>query len=203
MPKKLKLTDSKRPTTPRTTATTNNKKMSFKSQGTGCPLNHSRKSRDTWSNRQVWPWSTKWSRAKANRVLPREHADNSKHPFPTMQETTLHMYTPGGQYRNQAYHVLCSQRWRSSIQKAKTRLGLLIGKFRLKLKKVRKTTRPYRYDLNQIPYDYTVDIQGIRRGRRSAWRTRDRGLYPCLGGSDQSHYKEKEMQGGKIVVWGG
>ena len=66
-------------------------------------------------------------------------------------------------------------RWRSSIQSAKTRLGtdcgsdhqLLIAKFRLKLKKVGKTTRPFRYDLNQIPYDYTNDkqIPGIRSDR--------------------------------------
>ena len=51
----------------------------------------SRKSRDTWSNRQVWPWSTKWSRAKANRVLPREHTGHRKHHFPAIQETTLYM----------------------------------------------------------------------------------------------------------------
>ena len=59
------------------------------------------------------------------------------------------------------------QRWRSSIQSAKTRLGvdcgsdheLLIAKFRLKLKKVEKATRPFRYDLNQIPYDYTVEVR--------------------------------------------
>ena len=50
-----------------------------------------RKSRDTWSNRQVWPWRTKWSRAKANRVLPREHTGHSKYPLSTTQETTLHM----------------------------------------------------------------------------------------------------------------
>ena len=62
----------------------------------GCPFHHrglecrSRKSRDPWSNRQVWPWSTKWSRAKANRVLSREHAGHSIHPFPTTQERTLH-----------------------------------------------------------------------------------------------------------------
>ena len=37
--------------------------------------------------------------------------------------------------------------------------GLLIAKFRLKLKKVGKTTRPFRYDLNQIPYDYTVEVR--------------------------------------------
>ena len=56
--------------------------------------------------------------------------------------------------------------WRSSIQSVKIRLGadcgsdheLLIAKFRLKLKKVGKTTRPFRYDLNQIPYDYTVKV---------------------------------------------
>ena len=58
-------------------------------------------------------------------------------------------------------------RWRSSTQSAKPRLGtdcgsdneLLINKFRLKLKKVGKTTRPFRYDLNQIPYDYTVEVR--------------------------------------------
>ena len=60
--------------------------------------------------------------------------------------------------------IFCSQRWRSSIQSAKTRPGadcgseheLLTAKFRLKLKKTGKTTRTFRYDLNQIPYDYTV-----------------------------------------------
>ena len=51
----------------------------------------SRKSRNTWSNRQIWPWGTEWSRAKANRVLPREHTGHSKHPLPTTQEKTLHM----------------------------------------------------------------------------------------------------------------
>ena len=50
-----------------------------------------RNSRDTWSKRQVWSWSTKWSRAKANRVLSREHAIHRKHPFATTQETILHM----------------------------------------------------------------------------------------------------------------
>ena len=51
----------------------------------------SRKSRDTWSNRQIWPWNTKWSRAMTNRVLPRKCTGHSKHPFPTTQEKTLHM----------------------------------------------------------------------------------------------------------------
>ena len=51
----------------------------------------SRKSRDTWSNRQICPWITKQSRSKANRVLPRECTCNSKHPLPTTQEKTLHV----------------------------------------------------------------------------------------------------------------
>ena len=50
-----------------------------------------RKSRYTTSKRQIWPWSTEWSRAKANRVLPREHTGHSKHTLPTTQEKTLHM----------------------------------------------------------------------------------------------------------------
>ena len=62
------------------------------------------------------------------------------------------------------------QRWKSSTQPAKSRPGadcgsdhdLLIAKFRLKLKKARKTTRPFRYDLNQIPYDYTVEVKQIQ-----------------------------------------
>ena len=49
----------------------------------------SRKSRDTWSNRQVGPWSTKWSRAKAN-SFERESTDHSKHPLPTTQEMILY-----------------------------------------------------------------------------------------------------------------
>ena len=96
-----------------------------------------------------------------SRVLPRECTGHSKHPLPT-QEKTLHMDIT----RNQIDYILCSQRWRSSIQSAKTRPGadcgsdheLLIAKFRLKLKKVGKTTRPFRYELNQIPYDYPGDM---------------------------------------------
>ena len=50
----------------------------------------SRTSRNAWSNRQIWPWSTEWSTAKANRVLPRELTGHSKHPLPTTQEKTTH-----------------------------------------------------------------------------------------------------------------
>ena len=69
------------------------------------------------------------------------------------------MTSPDGQHQNQIDYILCSQRWRSSIQLAKIKMGadcgsdheLLIAKIRLKLKKVGKATRPFRYDLNQIP----------------------------------------------------
>ena len=50
-----------------------------------------RKSRHTWSNRLIWPWCTEWSRAKSNRILPRECTSHRKHPFPTTQEKTLHV----------------------------------------------------------------------------------------------------------------
>ena len=62
----------------------------FTSWATGLECK-SRKSRNTWSNRQIWPWSTEWRRAKADRVLPRERTGHSKHPLPTTQEKTLHM----------------------------------------------------------------------------------------------------------------
>ena len=69
-------------------------------------------------------------------------------------------------------YILCSLRWRSSIQSSKTRPGancgsdheLLIAKFRLKLKKVEKTTRPFRYDLKSVPYDYKVEVTNRFKG---------------------------------------
>ena len=48
-------------------------------------------SENTWSNRQIWPWNTEWSRANTNRVLPRKCTGHSKHPLPTTQGKTLHM----------------------------------------------------------------------------------------------------------------
>ena len=64
------------------------KRCPFHYRGLECK---SRKSRNTLSKREIWLWSTEWSRAKANGVLLKEHACHSKHPFPTMQEKTLHM----------------------------------------------------------------------------------------------------------------
>ena len=91
------------------------------------------------------------------------------------QQHKRRLYTrtsPDGQYRNQIDYILCSQRWRSSLPSAETRPGadcgwyheLLIAKFRLKLKKVGKTTRPFRHDLNKILYDYTGEVTNGFKG---------------------------------------
>src|SRR5574341_382387 len=87
--KKLKLNGSMKTVQPtRPFRTNTQKRCPFHYRGLECKR---RKSRNTWSNRQTWPWSTEWSRAKANRVLPRECTGHSKHPFSTIQEETLHM----------------------------------------------------------------------------------------------------------------
>ena len=91
------------------------------------------------------------------------------------QQHKRRLYTwtsPDGQHQNQTDYILCSQRWRTSIQSAKTRLGadcgsdhqLLIVKFRLKLKEVGKTTTPFRYDLNKIPYYYAFEVRNKFKG---------------------------------------
>ena len=77
-----------------------------------------------------------------------------------------------GQDQNQIDYILCSQGWKSSTQSEKTRPAadcdsdheLLIVKFNIKLKKVGKTTRPFRYDLNQVPYDNPVEVRNRFKG---------------------------------------
>ena len=73
----------------RPSRTNTQKRCPFHYRGLECKK---RKSWNTWSNRQIWTWSTKWSRAKAKRALPREHTHHSKHPLPTTQEKTTHGY---------------------------------------------------------------------------------------------------------------
>ena len=127
-------------------------------------------------------------------------------------ERRLYMWiSPDGQHQNQIGYILCSQRWRSYIQSAKTRLGAacssdhehFIAKFRLKLKKVGKITRLVRYDLNQIPYNYTVEVRNRFKGldlieclMNYGWRLVT--LY--RGDRDQDHPQEKEMQKSKMAV---
>ena len=115
-----------------------------------CPFHHrgleckSRKSRNTWSNRQIWLWSIEWSRAKATRILPRECTGHSKHPFKTTQEKTLHMCITRWSILKSdwLYSLQPKMEELYSVSKIKNRSWLwsdhelLIAKFRLKLKKV-------------------------------------------------------------------
>ena len=126
----------------------------------------SKKSRDTWSNKQVWPWSTKWSRARANRVLSRKQTGHSKHPIPTTQKMTLHVdITKWSVSKSDWLHSL-EPKMEKLCTVSQTRPGadcgsyheLLIAKFRLKLKKIGKTTRPFRNDLTHTLYDNKVDV---------------------------------------------
>jgi len=83
----------------------------------------------------------------------------------TRDDCTQEHHHSFGQYQNQIAYITHRRRWRNSIQSAKTRPGAdcgsdhkLIEKFRLKLKKMGKTIRSFRYDLNKILYDYTVEM---------------------------------------------
>ena len=81
---------------------------------------------------------------------------------------------------------------------------LLIAKFRLKLNKVGKITRPSRYDLNQIPYDYTVEVTNRFKGLDLIDRVPEE-LWTQIHnivtrGSDQNYPKEKEIQEDKVIV---
>ena len=89
--------------------------MSFSSHGPECK---SRKSRDTWSNRQVWHWSIKWIRAKAKRVLPREHTDQSKYVFQQHKRQPIHMdITKWSIIKSHIDYILWSRRWSSARKK--------------------------------------------------------------------------------------
>ena len=112
MLKKLKLNSLWRPTRP--FRTNIQKRCPFHYRGLECK---SRKSRNTWSNRQIWPWNTKWSRAKANRVFPRELTGHSKTLFWQHKRRLYTWTSPDGQNRNQIDYILCSQRWLYSQQK--------------------------------------------------------------------------------------
>ena len=121
---------------------------------------------------QIWAWTAEWSRAKANRGLPREHTDHSKCSFLTTQEKTLHMdITRWSRPKSYWLHSLQPKMEKLyAISKNKTgsqlwfRSWLLIAKFRCKSKKVGKTTRPFKYDLNQIPYYYTAEVRARFKG---------------------------------------
>ena len=184
----------------------------------GCPFHHrgleckSKKSRDTLSNRQVWPRSTKWSRLTE---FCQENTLVTANSIYQQQKKWLYTRTsPDDQEWNQIDYILCSLRWRSSTQSAKTRPGadcgsdheVLIAKFRLKLKKAGQTTRPFRYDLNQIPYYYTVEVRFkgldlIDRVPKELWtEVRDIVQEAVIKTIPK---EKKNMQHSKIIAWGG
>ena len=151
-----------------------------------CPFHYvgleckSRKSRDTWSNRQVWPWSIKWRRSKANRVLSRECTGCNKYPLPTTQEKILHMditrWSTHFEIRLIIFFAAKDREALHSQQKQDQELTVaqitnsLLPNSDLNWRNG-KTTRPFRYDLNQIPYDYTVEVRNRFKGL---------GLIECL-----------------------
>jgi len=134
-----------RPTRPSRTNT--QKIYPFHYRGLKCKNS---KSRNTWSNRQIWHCSTEWSRSNAHRVWPKECTGHSKHPLPTTQEKTLHMDITRWSIAKSYWLHSLQPKMEKLYTVSKTRLGadcgsyheLFIAKFRLKLKKVGKTTRP-------------------------------------------------------------
>ena len=130
-----------------------------------------------------------------------------------MQEMKLPMVHHHGQQQNHVEYILWSQRWRHSIHSAKTRPGAdcgsvhepFIAKFRVKLKKVGKTTRPFRYDLNQICYNYTGEVTNRFKGLDliECLKNYGRRFVTFYRRQWSIHLQEEEMQKGKMVVWGG
>ena len=136
------------------------------------------------------------------------------------QQHKRRLYTctsPDGQHRNQIDYILCNQKCRSSILSAKTRPGadcgsdheLLIAKFRLKFRKAGKTTRPFRYKLNQIHYDYTVEVRNrfegldlieclMNYGQRFVTLYRRQGARPSQKNKKEMHKKKIFFQGANI-----
>ena len=157
-----------RPTRPFRTNT--QKRYPFHQRGLECK---SRKSRNTWNNEPKIGHGMHNEAGQRLIAFCQENALVIANTLFQQHKRRLYIWTsPDGQYQNQIDFILCSQRWRSSIQSVKTRPGadcgsnheLLIAKFRLKLKKAGKTTRCFRYDLNQIPYNYTVEVRNRFKG---------------------------------------
>ena len=103
--------------------------------------------------------------------MPRECTGHSKHPLPTTQEMTLH-YEHHQMVNDKIRLIifLAAKDGEALCKSAKIKPGassdpeLLIAKFRLKSKKVEKTSRPSRCDLSQIPYDYSVEVTNRFKG---------------------------------------
>ena len=171
--------------------------MTFHYRGLECK---SRKSRNTWGNRQIWPWNTEWSRTKANRILPRESTGHRKHPLPTTQEKTLHMditrwSTPKSEW---LYSLQPKMEKLYTVSKNKSRSWLWLRSWtpycqiQTEIQEINKTTRPFRYDLNQIPYDYTVEVRNKFKGL---------DLIECLMNCGWRFMTLYRRQGSRLSPW--
>ena len=104
--------------------------------------------------------------------MPRECTGHSKHSSNYTRDNSTHEHHHMVNIKIILILFFTTKDGEACIQSAKRRLGvdcgsdheLLIAKFRLKLKKVGKTTRPFRCDLNQIPYDDTVEVTNRFKG---------------------------------------
>ena len=155
-----------RPTRPPRTNT--QKRYLFHHRGLECK---SRKSRDPWSKSKLGLGVQN----EAGQMLTEFFQENTlviaNTLFQKHKDDSYTWTSPDGQYQNQITYILSSWRCRGSIQWAKTRLGadcgsdhdLLIAKLR-HTEKLRKTTRPFRYDLNEIPYDYIEEVRNRLKG---------------------------------------
>ena len=129
----------------------------------------------------------------------------SKHSLPTTQEMTLHMDITRWSILQSdwLYYLQPNMEKLYKISKNKTGSWLWLRswtpytKFRLKLKKVGKTTRPFKFDLNQIPYDYTVEEANRLKGLDLIGCMKNYGH--CIGGSDQDHPPKKKCQKAKLL----
>ena len=208
--KKLKLNGSMKNYKPSRTNTP--ERCPFHYRGLKCK---SRKSRNTWSNRQIWPWSTEWSRAKANRVWPRECIGHSKHHLPTTQEKTLHMDITRWSILKSDWLFSLQPRIEKLYTVSKNKTGSWLWlrpwtpycQIHTEIEESRENHQTIQvwHKSNPLKFYSGSDkqIQGIRSDRQSAWWTMDGGSWHCTGDKDQDHPQEKEMQKSKMALWGG
>ena len=148
---------------------------------------------------------------EANRALSRKHTGHSEHPLPTTQETTLHMdiATWSIVKTDWLYSLQLKMENFNTVSKNKTWSWLWLRswgpywnwieieielKFSLQLKKAGKTTRPLRYDLNQIPYVYTVGVMNRFKGLGLVDRVPEElwtEVPETIGGSGQNYSPKK------------
>ena len=144
----------------RPSRTNTQKRYPFHYRGLECK---SRKSRNTWSNRQIWPWNVEWSGAKTNTVLSRTCTVITNTLFQQHKRRLYTWTSPDGQHQNQTDYILWAkdgealysqqgQDWELTVaQIMNSVLPNSLNSWVFKLKTAGKTARPFRYDLNQIP----------------------------------------------------